>query len=76
MKECSPLHMLMPVSLITGSMRYDPGVRMPLEIDLQRLGYSSDISVFAEFLKMMLRLDPAERASLDEIMGHPWLADA
>jgi serine/threonine protein kinase len=54
-----------------GSLRIPLPERRYLEAQIRESGGSQE---FTDFLKLMLELDPAKRASLEEILAHSWLS--
>ncbi|OBZ68269.1 Serine/threonine-protein kinase SRPK [Grifola frondosa] len=58
-----------------GRLKIDPESRGSLEMSIKDLGSLPDIDIFIDFLKRMLRLDPEQRASLDELLQHEWLKE-
>ncbi|KAF7371208.1 Kinase-like protein [Mycena sanguinolenta] len=58
-----------------GSMKYTLTERVDLaDVIRSRLPEDLDTEGLIHFLELMLRMDPAERASLQSLMKHPWLA--
>ncbi|OBZ67867.1 Serine/threonine-protein kinase SRPK [Grifola frondosa] len=58
-----------------GTLKVDLGVRLPLEESIKEQAAPPDVDVFVDFLKLMLTLDPEQRASLDELLEHEWLRE-
>ncbi|KAL6302252.1 kinase-like protein [Sparassis latifolia] len=57
-----------------GSSKFDIPRRLPLAMQIQGRGPPQDADMFVDFLNLMFKLDPAERASCEELLDHPWLA--
>ncbi|CCM05283.1 uncharacterized protein FIBRA_07495 [Fibroporia radiculosa] len=55
-----------------GSAKIELPAQKPLSDSIRRRG-SPDAELFIDFLQLMLRLDPAERASCSQLLAHEWL---
>ncbi|GBE89815.1 kinase-like protein [Sparassis crispa] len=57
-----------------GSPKFVLPEREPLTVQIQKQGSPPDAEAFIDFLKLMFKLDPAERASCEDLLAHRWLA--
>jgi len=57
-----------------GSQLFPQPEHLPLDLAVRKRGPPVDVDGFTDFLNLMLRLDPTERASSQTLLGHRWLA--
>ena len=61
-------------NLHTGTLKFPVPERRPIG-DIVRERGSPDAETFTDFLQLMLTLDPAKRASFEELLAHRWLKE-
>ncbi|OCH83798.1 kinase-like protein [Obba rivulosa] len=57
-----------------GSMKVASSERTSIDVSIRKRG-APDADMFIDFLKLMLTLDPAKRASCEDLLAHEWLKE-